>query len=289
MSYFAKINFSMTNSKELFGEVVKRISLPEPKGEIESIAFLLFEKKWNISRTAILAEKKTTLKWIDVEPYLQRINAHEPIQYILGDADFFGRSFRVNLSVLIPRPETELLVQEIIYYSKSGNIPLSLLDIGTGSGCIAVSLALELGCAVKAIDISSVALAVARENANRLNANVRFAEADILHNPLIEKFDVIVSNPPYVSQSEKQNIKPNVLNYEPHTALFSEGDDPLVFYRAIAKQAQQALNPNGSLWFEINEHYGKEVCEILAAHNFKDVTAIKDWNGKDRVVWGKII
>ena len=279
----------MTNSKELFSEVVRRINLPEAKAEIESIALLLLEKKWNINRTDILAQKPIQLEWNEIDSYIQRINTHEPIQYILGETDFYGRSFRVNSSVLIPRPETELLVQEIIHHSKPGANPLAMLDIGTGSGCIAISLALELKCTMKAIDVSSVALAVARENATRLKANVHFMESDILSDPLTEKFDVIVSNPPYISQHEKQRIKSNVLKYEPHTALFPAGDDPLLFYRVIAAQAKDTLNPNGSLWFEINEHHGKEICEIMYSAGFGTVELLKDWSGKDRVVWGKII
>lgn len=276
----------MTNSKELFSEVVKRINLPEDKAEIESIAYLLLDKKWKVSRTDILAQKSIQVIWEEVDSYIKRINAHEPTQYILGEADFYGRSFKVNPSVLIPRPETELLVQEIIRYSKS-NKSLNILDIGTGSGCIAISLALELQCNVKAIDISSAALAVAQENATRLKANVSFIQSDILNNSLTEKFDVIVSNPPYISQQEKQSMMPNVLDYEPHTALFPTDEDPLLFYRVIAAQSQHALNSGGSLWFEINEHYGKEVCEIMKVNGFENSEILKDWNGKERVVCGK--
>lgn len=275
----------MTNSKELFSEVVKRISLPEEKAEIESIAYLLLEKKWKLSRTDILAEKITPVPWSEVEPVVARINTHEPIQYILGEADFFGRVFQVTPDVLIPRPETELLVQEIIKHVKSIDRP-TLLDIGTGSGCIAISLALETPSVVQALDVSLDALKVAQENATRLQAAVKFRQQDILQEPVTETFDLIVSNPPYISQQEKHLMKPNVLNYEPHTALFALGDDPLLFYRAITKQAQQALRKGGSLWFEINEHYAKEICEILSTNGFNHVTVVKDWNGKDRVVWG---
>lgn len=275
----------MTNSKELFSEVVKRISLPEEKAEIESIAYLLLEKKWKLSRTDILAEKITPVLWRDVEPYVARINTHEPIQYILGEADFFGRVFQVTPDVLIPRPETELLVQEIIRHVKSIDQP-ALLDIGTGSGCIAISLALETRCTMHAVDVQVAALQVAAQNANRLQANVKFYELDILKERLDEKFDLIVSNPPYISQQEKHLMKPNVLNYEPHTALFALGDDPLLFYRAITRQAQHALNRGGSLWFEINEHYAKEICEIMILNGFENVAVVKDWNGKKRVVWG---
>lgn len=276
----------MTNSKELFSEVVRCISLPEAKAEIESIALLLLKKKWNINHTDVLAEKKVAVAWTDVKPYLHRINTHEPIQYILGEADFFGRTFRVNPSVLIPRPETELLVHEIINHVKAAAKPLTMVDVGTGSGCIAISLALEVACTMHAVDVSLPALTVAEENARLLHAPVAFCKLDILTEPLPKKYDVLVSNPPYIAQSEKQSMKPNVLKYEPHTALFPPGNDPLLFYRVMAEQARNALHAEGSLWLEINEHYAKEVCEILEASSFTSVTTLKDWSGKERVVWG---
>jgi release factor glutamine methyltransferase len=277
----------MTNSKELFSEVVRRINLPEDKAEIESIAYLLLDKKWNLTRTHILTQKQVTVNQAEVDACIDRINTHEPIQYILGEADFFGRSFRVTPDVLIPRPETELLVHEIIRHSKSIDQP-AILDIGTGSGCIAISLALEIPAVVHAVDVSLHALKVAQENANRLNAAVSFSQQDILNEPITKKFDLIGSNPPYISQQEKQNMKPNVLNYEPLTALFAPGEDALLFYKVIAQRVHQALKPGGSLWFEINEHYAKEICEILKTNGYEGVAVLKDWNGKERVVWGKL-
>ena len=276
----------MTNSKELFNEVVKQITIAEEKSEIESIVYLLFETKWKLTRTDIVAEKKIGLQLNDIVAFIKRINSHEPIQYILGEADFFGRVFRVTPEVLIPRPETELLVHEIITHAKSIDKP-TVLDIGTGSGCIAISLALEMPCNVHAMDVSLNALNVAQENAASLKAPVKFYQQDVLSEPITEKFDLIVSNPPYISQQEKQHMKPNVLNYEPHTALFPLGDDPLLFYRVITKQAQQSLNAKGSVWFEINEHHAKEICEIIITSGFENVTVVKDWNGKERVVWGR--
>ncbi|MCW5912039.1 MAG: peptide chain release factor N(5)-glutamine methyltransferase [Cyclobacteriaceae bacterium] len=277
----------MTNSKELFHDLVSRITLPEDVPEIQSMVYLLLEKAWGITRTDILAEKKIPLAWAEVEPYVRRINVHEPIQYILGEAEFFGRTFRVNRSVLIPRPETELLVHEIINHAKTLARTLDILDIGTGSGCIAISLALEVLCMVHGVDINPDALKVAGENASRLSAPVKLSQLDILKEPITERFDLVVSNPPYISQQERQNMKPNVLNYEPHIALFPVGEDAFLFYRVIARQAQQALKPGGSLWFEINEHYGKEISEIMNVNGFENVIVVKDWNGKDRVVWGK--
>lgn len=275
----------MTNSKELFSEVVKRINLPEDKAEIESIAYLLLDKKWNLTRTHILTQKQITVDQAEVDAYIERINTHEPIQYILEEADFFGRSFRVTPDVLIPRPETELLVHEIIRHTKSIHQP-AMLDIGTGSGCIAVTLALEIPAVVHAIDVSVNGLKVAQDNAARLKAAVTVSQQDILKEPIAQKFDLIVSNPPYISQGEKKNMKPNVLNYEPHTALFAPGEDALLFYKVITQRAHQALNPGGSLWYEINEYYAKEIGEILKTNGFEDVITLKDWNGKERVVWG---
>ncbi len=278
----------MTNSKELFNHLVSRVTLPEDKNEIQSIIYLLLQKELSLTKTEILSEKKNVAEPAQFDQHLARINRHEPIQYILGEAEFYGRSFIVNSSVLIPRPETELLVQEIIKHAKSNTEPLTMLDIGTGSGCIAISLALELPCSMKAIDISLPALTVAQQNAKQLKASVNFAQLDILKEPLTENFDVIASNPPYISQREKQDMKPNVLNYEPNTALFPPGEDVLLFYHVIAKKAKEVLKPRGSLWFEINEHYSNEICEILKATGFNDVMLLKDWSGKERVVWGRV-
>lgn len=277
----------MTNSKELFNEVVKQVSLPESKAEIKSIVYLLLDKKWKITKTDILAEKKTSLKWTEIEPWILRINKHEPIQYILGEADFYGRPFKVTQHTLIPRPESELLIHEI-KKAYSVSHPIDILDIGTGTGCIAITLALELKSAqVAAIDVSNDALAVAKTNAANLNASVCFIDADILTDGIQNRYDVIVSNPPYISQQEMPTMKPNVVDYEPHLALFPQGNDPLLFYRVISQKAKQALKPNGTLWFEINEHYGKEITDILTGNGFKEVSLIKDWNWKERIVWGK--
>lgn len=277
----------MTNSKELFTEVVRQITLPESKDEIESIAYLLLEKKGKQTKTDVLAEKKTTLTWAEIEPIIQRINKHEPIQYILGESDFYGRIFKVTPATLIPRPETELLIHEIkkIYSSTPG---LNILDVGTGSGCIAITLAQELKTPhITAIDVSNPALEVAKYNAVNLKANVHFIEGDVLTGKIQGLYDIVVSNPPYISQQEKKSLSPNVVNYEPHLALFPQGNDPLLFYRVITQKAQQALTPRGSIWFEINEHFGKDIADILKENGFENVTLIKDWSGKERVAWGK--
>jgi release factor glutamine methyltransferase len=276
----------MTNSKELFNDLLKRITLNEDKDEIQSIIYLILENKFGLSKTDVLSEKKiNTLDHTLLNSIIYRLNQDEPIQYILGSANFFGRSFGVNSSVLIPRPETELLVEEIKSFTKSIKTPIRILDIGTGSGCIATSLALEIqNSVVSAIDISVDALICAKQNALALGADVNFIELDILNQELTDQFDLIVSNPPYISAEEKKGMKQNVLAYEPHLALFAPLNDPLIFYRTIASKCKKNLTPNGSLWFEINEHFGEEISNLLEGQGFKDVRILKDLDGKDRMI-----
>jgi release factor glutamine methyltransferase len=285
-TYLAKIIFEMTNSKELFNDLLKRIALNEDKDEIQSIIYLILENKFGLSKTDVLSEKKiNTVDPTLLNSIIYRLNQDEPIQYILGSANFFGRSFGVNSSVLIPRPETELLVEEIKSFTKSIKTPIRILDIGTGSGCIATSLALEIqNSVVSAIDISVDALICAKQNALALGADVNFIELDILNQELTDQFDLIVSNPPYISAEEKKGMKQNVLAYEPHLALFAPLNDPLIFYRTIASKCKKNLTPNGSLWFEINEHFGEEISNLLEGQGFKDVRILKDLDGKDRMI-----
>jgi release factor glutamine methyltransferase len=276
----------MTNSKELFNDLLRRITLNEDKGEIQSIIYLILENKFGLSKTDVLSEKKiNTVDPTLLDSIIYRLNQDEPIQYILGSANFFGRSFGVNSSVLIPRPETELLVEEIKNFTKSIKTPIRILDIGTGSGCIAISLALEIPKSlITSIDIDNDALICAKQNAFALGADVNFIELDILNQELTDQFDLIVSNPPYISAEEKKSMKQNVLAYEPHLALFAPLNDPLIFYRTIATKCKKNLTPNGSLWFEINEHFGEEIRNLLEAQGFKDVQILKDFDGKDRMI-----
>jgi release factor glutamine methyltransferase len=272
----------MINSKTLFHQLLKSITLEEDQEEVKSILYLLFEKEFGLSRTQILAEKEINGDEKRFEKTIQRINNHEPIQYILGEAYFFGRNFSVNPSVLIPRPETELLVQLI---KDEALTSPSILDIGTGSGCIAVSLALEIPSAtIHALDVSDKALSVAKENAKRLGASVNFLQLDILtQSPVPTNFDVVVSNPPYVMESEKGWMNKNVLNYEPHLALFVTDNNPLQFYQIIAEKSKSVLKPNGKIFVEINQRFGKEVVELFKSFGYKS-EIIKDIEGKDRVV-----
>jgi release factor glutamine methyltransferase len=289
--YLAKINFVMTNSKDLFNELVGRITLDEKKAEIQSIIYLLLENKLGLTRTEILSDKLIdNADQSALNLCIERINNHEPIQYILGEAFFYGRLFKVNPAVLIPRPETELLVREIISYEQKmkGDL-MRILDIGTGSGCIAISLALEIkNATVLATDVSPTALNCAKENSLLLGASVRFIDHDILKEALTESFDLIVSNPPYISFEEKPSMKPNVLKFEPHLALFASEADPLLFYKKIIEKSKKSLSAHGSLWFEINEHFGQEVMGLLKAHGFVDIQIIKDLDGKERIVSGHL-
>jgi release factor glutamine methyltransferase len=282
----------MTNSKELFHDLVGRITLKEEPDEIYSMIYLLLEKVLGLTRGQIMSKK--IIKEVDsafLNDAVNRINRHEPIQYILGEADFYGRVFQVNPSVLIPRPETELLVNEIISFIKGiKRHQLKILDIGTGSGCIAITLAKEMsGATVIATDVNNDALVCARQNAKSLGANVKFRLSDVLNEELpLAPYDLIVSNPPYVAFAEREEIKPNVLHYEPHVALFAPEGNSLAFYKAIAPKSKRALNPGGSAWVEINERYGGEVKEIFEQQGFSDVQIIRDLDGKNRIVTARL-
>ena len=225
---------------------------------------------------------KEVVKW---DAVLKELELLKPVQYIFGHTYFYGLDFEVNEDTLIPRPETEELVEWIIHENKNRG-QVKVVDIGTGSGCIAISLAKNLPDAqVFAIDVSGNALTVAKRNANSNNVNVTFIQQDILAaEALPEQFDVIVSNPPYVRNLEKAEIKQNVLDYEPHLALFVDDNDALVFYRKIALLAKDNLPQNGKLYFEINQYLGKETAEILENFGFTNVVLRKDIYGNDRML-----
>lgn len=251
-----------------------------PKEEAKEIAFLLLQSKWGVTKTDLLVAD-TDKEYESVEMYVERINQGEPIQYILGEAWFRERKFKVNPAVLIPRPETEELVGNVVYLN-----PKTVLDLGTGCGCISVSLALELKDSdVYAIDISEAAINVAKENATSNEANVIIEKANILdfENPFeVEKFDLIVSNPPYVKENEKPEMSRNVLDFEPHLALFVSDQDPLVFYRSIGEIGKKHLAENGEMWVEINSYLGQETADIFLSQGYNHVKILKDLSGKDR-------
>jgi release factor glutamine methyltransferase len=278
----------MVNSKTLYQDIIRRIVLNDSKDEVMTMAQLTLEKLFGISRNDMLMEKPVSIARQQtevLENVIARINKHEPIQYILGEAEFFGRHFIVTPAVLIPRPETEELVREIISIARSGS---QILDIGTGSGCIPVTLALEItNATLVATDVSSDALHIAKENALRHDAKVMFMQHDVLKEEFpFTDLDVVVSNPPYIAVAEKEQMKDNVVQYEPHVALFVPDNDPLLFYRIIAAKAKLSLKRGGVLIVEINERFGKEVSNLFNLQGFKEVIVLKDITGKDRMVRG---
>ncbi len=287
----------MKNSRTLFQEVVAGITLPESAGEINSIAYFLLTGVFEINKTDILAGKMVPYSDATAQTLqksIRRINSGEPVQYVLGEAYFFGRKFRVNASVLIPRPETEGLVAAVLSYCahlsdfRSHRQAIAIMDVGTGSGCIPVTLFNELP-AVKlyATDISTAALSVAVDNASLYNAEITFIEHNILTEPIpVGELDVIVSNPPYVTDRERTGMARNVLDFEPHTALFVPDNDPLLFYHAIARQSKPVLKVDGFIALEINSQYAKPVKDILLDNGFKEVSILQDVSGKDRIVTG---
>lgn len=265
-----------------------------PKSEIKNFASIIFEKLLNISLVNIFSDSDKTISendFLKIVSIVNRLQNNEPIQYIFGETEFFGLSFLVTNDVLIPRPETEELVEWILSNS-SPTLPYRILDIGTGSGCIAVSLAKNLPNAIiLAIDISNKALSVAEKNAEKNSVVVHFEQVDILKNDFtfpFGKFDIIVSNPPYIMESEKINMKKNVLEYEPEKALFVPDNNPLLFYKRIAEFSKMKLNKNGSVHFEINSAFGKETVNMLKKTGYNEVILKKDISGKDRMVYARL-
>ncbi len=283
----------MKNSKVLFLDLVSRIKIDESLQEIQSIVYILLETLLNVSRADILTQKEIVVGQSEqkkIDQIIDRINKQEPLQYILGETEFYGRKFTVNPAVLIPRPETEELVRYVISYRNSinHNGAFRILDVGTGSGCIAATLALEIPeSEVFATDVSQAALDVARENAQLLNATVSYVQSDVLQDEIpFNQLNLIISNPPYIAQSEKGTMRTNVVAFEPHLALFVSDDDALQFYRSIAEKSRHKLRQNGLLVVEINERFGKEVTTLFEKYGFTDVQVIQDLFGKERIVKG---
>ena len=254
-------------------------------GEGRALYELIMQHRFGLSRADILLGKDTTLSADDkaeLQIIVDRVSKGEPVQYVLGGEEFCGREFLVCPDVLIPRPETQQLVQLVLQHLTLGS---SVLDIGTGSGCIAVTLALA-GYQVAAMDVSEKALDIARLNAKRLGAEVEFVKQDIIED-IIENednssFDCIVSNPPYICEKEAAEMEENVLLHEPHLALFVPDDNPLLFYRAIADYGQLHLKNNGWLFFETNRTYTKQVSELLLQKGYKNVQTFKDQYDNER-------
>ncbi len=254
--------------------------------EVESFFYMILEHKKKLNRVDLALNQNLTLSVSEIEVFeliMNQLKKEIPIQYLLGEAHFFGLVFEVNSAVLIPRPETEELVawilkDENIAKKQKDNHKIQILDIGTGSGCIAIALAKNLKNAeISAFDVSEKALETAQKNAKKNNAVVNFVLQNILTtNALMQKYDVIVSNPPYVRMLEKTEIKPNVLDNEPHLALFVENDDALIFYRKIAVLAKNYLSENGVLFFEINQYLASETQQLMLDLGFVNVELKKD-------------
>lgn len=282
----------MNLSKTLFNQLVSEITSVYEENEAKSIVYLLLEHYLKISKTDILLDNPVA-QLFDFTEIIQRIKAQEPVQYIIGETEFYGRKFNVTPDTLIPRPETEELVlltvnsYQLAVNKSHFEVEAKILDIGTGTGCIAISLACELpNSQVYAYDISENALKVAKENAKINNVNVIFEEVNILESFTIHHspFTIIVSNPPYVMNSEKLEMERNVLEYEPHLALFVEDDNPLIFYKKIAEFAAKNLVESGLCVVEINQALGLETAELFWNQGFHYVEVVKDMFGKDRMV-----
>lgn len=277
--------------KLLFSE---SLSETYPKKEIDSFFFILMEEKLKLQRIDTVLNPDfliDTATVVVLKIILKRLQKEEPIQYILGKTEFYGLPFLVDKNTLIPRPETEELVEWIlseIQKIQGGNqkTPLAILDIGTGTGCIPITLAKNtVNTVITAIDISASALRVAKKNAVLNSVPVNFIMLDILKTTqLPQKYNLIVSNPPYVRELEKVEISANVLENEPHLALFVANKNPLVFYDKIADLAKQQLNENGMLFFEINQYLGKETVKMLEEKGFQNIQLKKDLSGNDRML-----
>ena len=257
--------------------------------EARAIVYALLEDVFGLRKTDVLLGKFDALSEAEKLHFAEcakRLSTGEPLQYVAGTAPFGELRFEVTPATLIPRPETLELVEWVVA-DENVKPALRLLDIGTGSGCIAISLAKLLPQAkVSAWDISAEALAVAQRNAQQNGVAVDFKQVDVLHVTEAETYDCIVSNPPYICEEEKAEMTDSVLLHEPHTALFVPNNDPLRFYRAIAQLALRSLAPGGSLYFEINRAYGAETCNLLRDLGFRDVELRKDFYGNDRMVKG---
>ncbi len=283
-----------------YRQLWQRLSKVYGEGEAKAIAQLVFDVRYGLSLPDLMMGREENIPHEELEQIAKRLERQEPVQHILGQADFCGRTFRVSPAVLIPRPETEELCRWIIQNTgentenTGGHSPCVALDVGTGSGCIAITLAAELPkVKMSAWDISPDALTVARENACRLNVDIDFQQVDILNEsismtatlpPADQRFDFIVSNPPYICHKESAKMEANVLDYEPHTALFVPDEDPLLFYRAITRYAATALKPRGWLYFEINPLYADALKELLSMMSYYDIETRLDQYGKQRMM-----
>ena len=280
--------------RDYFNKTLKKIY---PTSEIDTFLFLLLEEYLNFKRIDIVLKSNFEISPEDLillRSSTKLLEQEIPIQYILGKTEFYGFPFILNEHVLIPRPETEELISSILenvlktrsFHTNANEKQLKILDIGTGSGCIPISLKKSLPFAeITAIDVSNEALTIAKKNAVLNKVDINLTQQDILNTTSLNQlYDVIVSNPPYVRESEKKEIKNNVLNNEPHMALFVKDNNPLVFYNKIAELAKNHLTKNGTLFFEINQYLGKETVELIKLKGFNKIQLKKDIFGRDRII-----
>jgi release factor glutamine methyltransferase len=278
----------MKNSRTVYRYLFDRLT-KYSSDEKESIVYMLIEKFFGLDRAEVISERSLTLSESqkqNLDEAIEQLNRSEPVQYVLGVADFFGRKFKVNSFVLIPRQETEEVVAWVIQKVRQLSDAPNILDIGTGSGCIGVTLAREISSSkIFASDVSLDALSVAEENARAHDVDISFMNHSILKQDLpFRMFDVIVSNPPYIAETESKMMDENVLGFEPHLALFVPDDDPLIFYKAIATRGFSALKNRGFVAVEINERFGEEVKNTFEHAGYTNVQIHKDIQKKDRFV-----
>jgi len=275
----------MKKVSDILSFFLKELNGYYPEKEIKSLFYISIDHLLGYSKSDTIIKSENELLpdfKIEFSEIVERLQKKEPIQYILMETTFYGLPFFTRRGVLIPRPETEELVDWII--KDNENLEKRYLDIGTGSACIIISLTKNLNGSFYAIDVSPNALREAKQNVKRNNVDVNLEQFDILDSDLDGLWDVIVSNPPYVLESERKYMKQNVLNWEPEIALFVKDKTPLLFYERIADQSTKVLNKNGILYFEINEKYGKETVDMLAQKGFVNIELKKDINDKDRMV-----
>ena len=277
------------SSKKLLQYITDRIEINEPQTEVNSLAYMVIEHLFHIDKTEVIVDRSIYIRTKEIkalDKLISRINNNEPIQYIVGEAEFYGRKFTVDSTVLIPRPETEELVALIIKENRDKKV--KFLDIGTGTGCIPITISKELkDTKPYAIDFDPRVIKTARANAAKFDVEIEFLLIDILTEPIPGgPFDVIISNPPYVRESEKGQMKPNVLEHEPHTALFVNDKDPLLYYRRIGELSQSALKDGGRLYFEVHEEFAEDIKAMLEVMEYHSVRIIKDMNDKNRIVHG---
>lgn len=278
----------MATRREIFRALTEAGAELYGEAEARQIAEMVLESR-GVSRNMLLVEPNEELQFPDLDSVINDIRAWRPVQYIIGTAEFAGMDIEVSDAVLIPRPETEELVDWIA--SEVGD-SVSILDVGTGSGCIAIALSRAVsGSSVWALDISAEALAVARRNGAKYAPDVRFVEGDALSDfsaLFAEKFDIVVSNPPYIPNSDSRLMRRNVADYEPHTALFVPDNDPLLFYRSIARTALKMLKAEGKLYFEIYELLADEMQRMLHDEGYEEIVVREDFRGKPRMICAKL-